>query len=148
MKKLMFSILFLFSGLLLFTSCGGNEGSSSDSKTTEEKMAVLSLIGEEIHDFGVVTEGDTVEHIFRFVNKGEYPLIINNVQTSCGCTAPEWPRNPISSGEESSIRVRFDTHAKVGPQVKTIVVMANTKEGASNLKIQGIVNAASATATK
>lgn len=111
-------------------------------------MAVLSLIDGEVHDFGVVTEGDTVEHTFKFVNKGEYPLIISNVQTSCGCTAPEWPRNPVGPGEESAIQVRFDTHAKVGPQVKTIVVMANTKEATTNLKIQGIVNAASAAAAK
>lgn len=148
MNKFVFSILFLVAGVFILTSCGSKDGNTTDNGHVEDKMAVLSLIGEEVHDFGVVTEGDTVEHTFRFVNKGEYPLIINNVQTSCGCTAPEWPREPIAAGQESSILVRFDTHAKVGPQVKTIVVMANTKEGTSNLKIQGIVNAASTTAAK
>ncbi len=147
MKKLISGILCLLSGLIFLASCGSKEG-ASDEKSVEDKMAVFSLIGEEIHDFGVVTEGDTVKHTFRFVNKGEYPLIINNVQTSCGCTAPEWPKNPVGPGEESEIQVRFDTHAKVGPQVKTIVVMANTKEGTSSLKIQGIVNAATASGVK
>ena len=148
MKKVIASLLWLTVSATALTSCSGNQegAETSTNAAIEEKMAVFSVVGEDVYDFGEVIDGDTVAHTFKFVNKGEFPLIINNVQTSCGCTAPEWPKQPIAPGEESSIQVRFDTRGKLGQQVKTIAVLANTKEGSSQLTIKGVVKeAASAT---
>ncbi|MCK5700296.1 MAG: DUF1573 domain-containing protein, partial [Cyclobacteriaceae bacterium] len=52
-------------------------------------------IEEADHDFGDIHQGGKVEHTFNFINSGTAPLIINNVLTTCGCTAPEWPKEPI-----------------------------------------------------
>jgi hypothetical protein len=149
MKRVIASLLWLSVSATVLTSCSKSQesGEATTNSSIEEKMAVFSVIGDSVYEFGNVVEGDTVQHTFKFVNKGEFPLIINNVQTSCGCTAPEWPKQPIAPGEESAIQVRFDTRGKLGQQVKTIAVLTNTKEGSNQLTIKGTVNPM-ATATK
>lgn len=79
-----------------------------------------------LHDFGKVTEGDVVEHIFKFKNTGDAPLIVSNARASCGCTVPQWPKEPIAVGGEGEIKVRFNTNKKPGKQRKTVTITANT----------------------
>ncbi len=76
-------------------------------------------------DFGDIHQGDKVEHIFKFENSGNQPLIITNVQTTCGCTASEWPREPILPGETANLKVNFDSAGKYGIQHKIISVISN-----------------------
>lgn len=122
-------------------SCS-NKGKSEDSEDIKNKIPVIAFVDSTLFNFGDVKEGEVVEKKFRFKNKGEFPLIINNITSSCGCTTPEWPREPIAPNEESAILVRFNTKGKMGPQMKTITVYANTTPATTELNIQGVVNAA------
>ena len=118
--------LFIVIGLVsCFLSCSKSEN-KNEGKEATGKAPVLTLLDSASYDFGTVNEGAVVEHDFKFKNNGEYPLILNNITSSCGCTTPEWPKEPIGPNETSSIKVRFDTKNKSGPQVKTITVYANT----------------------
>ncbi|WP_215233696.1 DUF1573 domain-containing protein [Dyadobacter linearis] len=143
MKKI--SACILLGITLSFFNCSNEKGDSE--KQASSKMPVFALLDSASHDFGTVQEGAVVEHDFKFKNEGEYPLILNNISSSCGCTTPEWPKEPIGPNETSSIKVRFDTKNKTGPQVKTITVYANTEPAYSELRLKGIVNAASKPAT-
>ena len=81
---------------------------------------------ETAHDFGDIQQGDKVEHTFKLENSGNAPLIITNVQTTCGCTAPEWPKEPVMPGETAELKVRFDSTGKFGRQNKVISVISNS----------------------
>lgn len=124
-----------------FVSCT-KKGDSGNSDDMKDKMPVITFTDSTLYNFGTVAEGAVIEKTFHFKNDGKFPLIINNITSSCGCTTPEWPRDPIASQETSSILVRFNTKGKVGPQLKTVTVYANTTPAESELKIQGIVTAA------
>ena len=67
---------------------------------------------ETEYDFGMVMEGEKVVHDYKFTNTGEEPLIISNAKGSCGCTVPDWPREPIAPGESGVIKVQFDSKNK------------------------------------
>lgn len=77
------------------------------------------------HDFGDIFQGDKVEQVFKFTNTGNEPLIITNIQVTCGCTAPEWPRNPIPPGGKGEIKIGFNSAGKMGRQNKTVKVISN-----------------------
>ncbi len=94
---------------------------------------------EELHDFGKINEGDVVEHTFVFKNTGEAPLIISNARASCGCTVPQWPKEPIAVGEEGEIKVRFNSNKKPGMQNKTVTVTANTWPTRNTVRIKADV---------
>lgn len=140
MTKKICTFAFLFGISLSLLNCSGTEN-KSETKQAVSKLPVLAFTDSSSFDFGTVQEGAVVEHTFRFKNEGEYPLILNNITSSCGCTTPEWPKEPIAANDTSSIRVRFDTKHKAGPQVKTITVYANTEPAYAELRLKGIVNA-------
>lgn len=94
---------------------------------------------EEEHDFGTIKEGDVVEKIFEFENTGEAPLIISSATASCGCTVPEWPKEPIAVGEKGKIKVKFNSKGKPGVQNKTVTITANTYPKINRLKIKANV---------
>lgn len=79
------------------------------------------------YDFGDLKQGDRVEHTFRFTNTGNTPLIITNVEVTCGCTTPKgWPRDPIAPGAKSEITVAFNSAGKYGRQNKVVKVISNS----------------------
>jgi hypothetical protein len=77
------------------------------------------------HNFGDINQGDKVQQVFAFTNTGNEPLIISNVQVTCGCTVPEWPKDPIAPGGKSQITVAFNSTGKMGMQNKTVTVVSN-----------------------
>ena len=79
---------------------------------------------ESTYNFGSVTDGEKVEHTYKFKNTGNDPLIISNAQGSCGCTVPQWPKEPIAPGKSGEIKVVFDSKGKVGKQNKTVTITA------------------------
>ncbi|GAB3748348.1 hypothetical protein GCM10028817_06820 [Spirosoma pomorum] len=121
-------------------SCDNRKQGESAQASASEKMPKITFAEKGIYDFGQMTEGDTVEHSFEFTNTGEFPLIINNITASCGCTTPEWPREPVAPGAKSSIRVRFNSRGKQGEQSKTITVFANTDPSMTDLQFKAMVN--------
>lgn len=95
--------------------------------------------GEALHDFGTINDGDVVEHIFAFTNNGEAPLIISDAKGSCGCTVPEWPKEPIPVGGTGEIKVKFNSKNKPGVQNKTVTITANTWPATNRLQIKANV---------
>lgn len=94
---------------------------------------------EKLHDFGTIKDGDVVEHVFSFVNNGEAPLIISDAKATCGCTVPEWPRQPIPVGGTGEIKVRFNSKNKPGVQNKNVTLTANTWPATQRLQIKANV---------
>lgn len=88
------------------------------------------------HDFGVVKQGSIAEYYFEFTNVGDQPLVIRDVQTSCGCTTPEFPKTPVAPGKSDKIKVGYKTD-RVGPINRTLTVQSNA--GDVTLKIIGEV---------
>ncbi|MCB0482959.1 MAG: DUF1573 domain-containing protein, partial [Flavobacteriales bacterium] len=102
---------------LLFSACGGNEETVSTDLITNpntadgvDPSAVMAKItfDKDVHDFGKITQGEMVETSFAFTNTGEADLIISSAKGSCGCTVPEWPKEPIPPGGKGEIRVVFN----------------------------------------
>lgn len=90
-------------------------------------------------DFGTIKEGDVVEHTFTFKNTGEAPLIIQSADPSCGCTAPDWSKEPIPAGGTGYVKARFDSNGKPNLQNKTITVKANTWPQQTVLRFKAMV---------
>jgi len=91
------------------------------------------------YDFGNVLEGDVVEYTFKFKNVGAMPLIISDATASCGCTVPEWPKEPIPAGKEGVISVKFNTTNRTNRQIKEVSITSNTNPAITKLKILGMV---------
>lgn len=77
------------------------------------------------YDFGKIKSGDIVTHTFGFKSVGMAPLLIKDATSSCGCTVPEFPKEPITPGESGTIKVRFNSENKSGFQTKTITIFTN-----------------------
>jgi hypothetical protein len=136
--------------LLAASAC---DDAASRIQTTEEgSPAIEEAVGTELvegtpafsfdsefHDFGEITEGTVAEHIFRFTNTGDAPLIISNAQGSCGCTVPDWPRNPIAPGDQGEIKVSFNSSGRQGKNDKQVTLNANTIPNTRVLKITSSV---------
>lgn len=80
------------------------------------------------YDFGKIPEGPIAEHVFEFKNVGKEPLVINQCNASCGCTTPEWPKEPILPGKKGKITVRYNTQGRVQPFTKTIYIQSNAAQ--------------------
>ena len=98
----------------------------AQDKKAEKKDGAVIAWEKKSHDFGNIIQGDKVEHTFHFTNTGNQPLIITNVQVSCGCTAPKgWPRDPIPPGASGQITVAFNSAGKMGIQNKPVTLVTN-----------------------
>lgn len=116
MKKLSVLVLLLFVGFGVF---------AQESEGAENAEGPVIAFEESKHDFGDITQGEKVEHTFDFENSGTMPLILSNVAVTCGCTATEWPRDPVPPGEKGSITVQFNSAGKMGRQNKVITIYSN-----------------------
>lgn len=121
---------------LSFGSCGDSDSGSTGQDAASAIQATpvpieqsLTTIAwnETSKNLGKVTEGQQIEVVFKFVNSGSKPLIIQNVSASCGCTVPERPNEPIMPGKEGYIKGVFNSKGFPGVNHKTIFVDANTE---------------------
>lgn len=159
----------LFAALALavvFTACK-NEGNESATESTPEttnteSTAPTSTTNAEAtaevpagptttiefenstYDFGTIDEGEKVQYAYKFKNTGTEPLVISNAKGSCGCTVPNWPREPIAPGGTGEIMVEFDSKGKGKEggqkQTKRVTVTANTDPANTFLTITGTVS--------
>lgn len=97
---------------------------------------------ETTHDFGNMPEGPAAMFSYKFKNIGNEPLIIAEVQKSCGCTTPDWTKEPILPGHTGTITTSFDTKGRVGSFSKTVTVISNAKQQNFQLSFSGVVIAA------
>jgi hypothetical protein len=91
------------------------------------------------HDFGTINEGDVVEYTYAFKNTGAAPLIIQSAQGSCGCTVPDWTKEPIPVGATGFVKAKFDSNGKTNIQNKTVTVTANTWPKQTVLRFKAMV---------
>lgn len=97
------------------------------------------FFNEEQHDFGHIVAGEKVAYAFKFKNVGHSNLLIASASGSCGCTVPEWPKEPVGPGKEGVINVIFNSEGKFGSQHKTVTITANTIPNTKILTITGEV---------
>lgn len=127
--------------LLAFTACKNEEKTtgkvdpnlpsvnnpSTDSDVpppNADQLPVLTFEKEE-HDFGTIKEGEVVMYDFKFTNTGKTDMIISNARGSCGCTQPEWPREPIAPGKSGVMKVGFNSTGKPGQNKKAVTIIYN-----------------------
>jgi hypothetical protein len=115
-----------------------NTANTVAAAPANEQMAAFKFEESE-YDFGTVVAGAEVKRTFKFTNVGEIPLTITNVGTTCGCTVPDWPKEPIVPGAQGQIDVVFNSTDKEGQQMKEITISANVEGGVAKLMIKGIV---------
>lgn len=121
MKK---AVLFLFLGCFAL------------AVNAQDKVAKIEFKTETI-DYGKVERGSNGVRTFEFTNTGAIPLVISDVKSSCGCTIPKKPEEPIAPGETGIIEVKYDTNRAVGPFRKAITVTSNAETPTKVLKIKG-----------
>jgi len=92
-----------------------------------------------LYDFGSITQGEKVTHTFNFTNTGDADLVIVSAKGSCGCTVPEWPKEPIAAGQSGVIKVVFNSEGKKGKQHKRVSIVANTEPATSAVTLKGEV---------
>jgi len=136
--------------MMAISSCGGNgaqngaASTSSDTAKADIDKADTTLYPQiefdtAVFDFGTILQGEQVGTSFTFKNTGKVDLIIQKVETSCGCTVPEYDRSPVAPGATGTIRVRFDSDNKDGAQYKTVKVKTNCKDNIFELVLKGTV---------
>lgn len=96
---------------------------------------------KNIYEFGEVREGDIVTYAYKFENTGKVPLVVSDARSTCGCTVPKWPEEPIEPGETGRIDVRFDTKNKKNEQKKYVTITANTYPANTKVLLKGFVKA-------
>jgi len=123
-------ILFVFTIFLL----------TAGIASAQKKEASLAVVGDATYDFGNIKEADgPVTYIFNIKNEGEVPLVVTKVVASCGCTTPDWTKEPIAQGKTGEIKVTFDPTGRPNAFTKTISVYSNGKIGSFILTIKGNV---------
>ena len=116
-----------------------NPNTANGQQVTAEGKTAAITFSESEHDFGNIKQGQVVTHTFDFKNTGDAPLIIENASASCGCTVPEYPKEPIAPGQSGKIKVRFDSQGKQGQQNKTVNVRANTQPNITTITVKSNV---------
>lgn len=134
MKKLLTLATVMFCFVIL--------SAQDNTKTTAPKKEKLPAISFEktVHDYGNIIKGGDGTSEFEFKNTGKADLVLTNVRSSCGCTVPQWPREPIAPGKTGVIKVKYDTN-RIGMINKSITVESNAPEARIVLNIKGNVSA-------
>ena len=110
----------------------------SYTQAQDEGNGAVIKFDKTVHDYGVIEKGSDGNCTFTLTNTGESPLIISMCKSSCGCTVPKCPKEPINSGEQRTIKVRYNTN-RVGRFTKSIRVTSNATNGIVTLMIKGKV---------
>ncbi|MFM8433188.1 MAG: DUF1573 domain-containing protein [Bacteroidota bacterium] len=138
MKK---SIITLTFAIALLAGGATAQNATINPANQENKNAPELKFEVEEYNFGTIKQGDKVTYDFSFTNNGKEPLIITSAQGSCGCTVPEWPKEPVAKGAKGSIHVEFNSTGKMGMQDKTVTISYNSKTGQKVLQLKGNVEA-------
>lgn len=126
MKKVILSLGFI--ALMAGAAQAQNPvtAATATKKTVNKNAPKFEFLDKnDTYDFGKIPEGPVAEHIFEFKNVGKEPLIISNCNASCGCTTPEWNKEPILPGKKGKITVRYNTQGRVGPIAKSVYITSN-----------------------
>lgn len=145
MKRTIFVLA--LAGFFAFTSCKDNAADKVNEENVANaaerdaeagKLPVMSFAETEF-DFGNIEQGTNVEHVFKFSNTGEADLVIVDAKSSCGCTVPEYTKDPVPPGGEGEMLVKFNGSGK-NQVSKTVTITTNTAAGKEQIKIKAFVN--------
>lgn len=151
MKKSIFAVALMLA--FVFVSCKDNAAEKVNENyaemTTEEVAEVAAAkastgkypvmtFQESEWDFGRIAQGTNVEHLFKFTNTGEAPLIISEAKGSCGCTVPQFTREPIAPGESGEMLVKFNGSGQ-NQRTISVNITANTERGTERVTIKAFV---------
>jgi hypothetical protein len=128
--------------VVLLISCSTpdlNKDTENENNTNPRGNPAIAF-EKEVHDFGELVDGEKVAYTFKFKNTGDTDLIIKDVKAACGCTTPQWNKNPIKPEQTGKIEVVFDSSGRKGDQQKTIRVFTNAAKQESMLVITAHVN--------
>jgi len=115
------------------------QATASEIVNIENRGASIEMDHLEFN-FGTIVAGKRITHTFVFVNNGDAPLIIADINAPCGCTVPkDWPKTPLEPGEGGEIVVEFDSSNRTGNQRKTVYVVSNSRPSTLELKLIGDV---------
>jgi len=113
--------------ILFFAVCLVTFAAYSQEVAKAEANGPVITWEKSTYDFGDIRQGEKVEHTYTFTNTGNQPLIITNVQVTCGCTTPKgFPRDPIAPGQTGQITIGFNSTGKIGKQNKVVTVVSNS----------------------
>ena len=129
MKKTFFLLAVLMVGLLSFSAF----------KAQPKKDGPMLTFKQEEHDFGRIREGVVAEYSFSYTNTGTQPLVLSEVRPSCGCTVPDWSREPLAPGKTAAIKVKYNSAGRPGRFDKTITITYNNTDDTKVLFIKGEV---------
>jgi len=96
--------------------------------------AILEF-AEKSFEFGDIVQGDSVKHVFKFINTGNAPLMLKEVLTTCGCTVPKFSKDPVMPGKEGEILVKFNSEGKEGRLTKVITILSNATNNPARVNI-------------
>jgi hypothetical protein len=141
MKQLTF-LLFTLLTISVVSSCRKKGELPKNVKLDTELLVDTTdvvVLDSAAFNFGELVEGDKAEHTFRLVNTGSKNFVISRAEGSCGCTVPEYPKDPVAPGDTASIKVTFNSAGKHDEQNKTVTVHCNVASRSLMLYMKGFV---------
>ena len=136
MQKLIYSFVFMV--FTAFTLNAQDNNQAVQATPPPNPNAPEISFDKVVHDYGTIVQGSDGTCEFKFTNTGKEPLILSKPQSSCGCTVPTWPQEPILPGKSDVIKVTYNTQ-NIGIINKTITVTSNAKTNRIVLSIKGQV---------
>lgn len=131
--------------IVLLLACSGQNGrdvsgSSSVSDSSQDASNQADISFDTLsHDFGTILEGEMVVCYFEYENSGTDDLLVSSVKAGCGCTTPNWDKEPLKPGEKSSLEVMFDARGRSGSQLKSVTVLSSSLTPSVSLTIKANV---------
>jgi len=136
MQKIIFSFVLLILSAFTLEAQDNTQPAATPPNPNSPEISFDKVV----HDYGTIMQGTDGTCEFKFTNTGKEPLILSKPQSSCGCTVPTWPQEPILPGKSDVIKVTYNTN-NVGPINKTITVTSNAKTSRVVLSIKGTITA-------
>ena len=133
MKKVVFTGV-----LILFVIFGISAQNTLTSAVVDSANMPEIAFDKVVHDYGTIELNGNGDCKFEFTNTGKEPLVLTNVRSSCGCTVPSWPKEPILPGKTGTIDVKYNT-SRAGAINKSVVVTSNARTSTVTLQIKGEV---------
>ncbi len=125
-------LLYLIPLLLLSGSCVNK----SEKQASESGQEIY--FAQTTYDYGEIEEGSDGLYTIEFKNISDFPIIVNHVRASCGCTAPSWPEEPVEPGASGEIEVKYNTRL-TGSFMKSVYVYSTAENSPVKLTVKGKV---------
>ena len=135
MRTIFISMMFLLGCTVMVNA---QQGVTQSATPADNPNAPEIAFDKTVHDYGTIIQGSDGTCEFKFTNTGKEPLILSKPISSCGCTVPTWPQEPILPGKSDVIKVTYNTN-NIGPINKSVTVYSNAKTNRVVLSIKGQV---------